>query len=60
MYIHSHMLYVPIFPVYLLSVSVYLCVIFIWDMKKQMWGGGCSFEIITFDYMYPFFKKKHT
>ena len=28
------MLYVLILPVYLLSVSVYSCVIFIWDMKQ--------------------------
>ena len=46
----------PIFPVYLLSVSVYLCIIFIWDMKNWC-GEGCNFEIITFDYIYPFFKK---
>ena len=52
------MLYVPILPVYLLSVSVYLCIIFIWDIKKLMWEG-CNFEINTFDYIYPFFKKTY-
>ena len=22
--------------------------------------GGCNFEVITFDYIYPFFLEKHT
>ena len=34
MYICSHMLCVPILHVYLLSVSVYLCIILICDMKQ--------------------------
>ena len=34
MYIRSHMLCVPILPVYLLTLSVYLYIIFIWDMKQ--------------------------
>ena len=25
-----------------------------------MWGEGCDFEAITFDYIYPFFLKKKT
>ena len=38
MYIYSHMLYV--LPVYLLSMSVvYLCIIFIWNMKQADVGG---------------------
>ena len=28
------MLYVLILPVYLVSISAYSCVIFIWDMKQ--------------------------
>ena len=48
------MLCVPILPVYLLSVSVYSCIIFIWDMK-QTDVGVCNFEVITFDYIH-FFK----
>ena len=55
------MLCIPILPVYFLSVSVYSCIIFIWDMKQTDVGGGgegCNFEVITFDYMYPFFLKK--
>ena len=62
MYICSHMLCVPILPMYLLSVSVYSCIIFIWDMKQTDVGGaeGCNFEVITFAYIYPFFKKKTT
>ena len=57
MYICSHMLNVPI--LHLLSVSVYSCVIFIWDMKQTEGGHaeGCNFEVITFDYIYPFFLK---
>ena len=43
------MLCVPILPVHLLLVSVYSCIIFIWDMK-QTDVGGCNFEVITFDY----------
>ena len=34
------MLYVPILPVYLLSVSVYSCIIFIYDMKQTDVGRG--------------------
>ena len=56
MYICSHMLSVTILLVYLLSVSVYSCIIFIGDMK-QIDVGGCNFEVITFDNMYPFFLK---
>ena len=40
MYICSHMLFDPILPVYLLSVLVYLCIIFIWNMKKTDVGRG--------------------
>ena len=60
MYICSHMLNVPILPMYLLSVSVYSCMIFIWDMKQTDVGGteGCNFKI-TFDYIYPFFFKTY-
>ena len=39
MYISFHMLCVPILPVYLLSVSVYLYIIFIGDMKKTDVGS---------------------
>ena len=46
-----HMLCVPILPVYLLSVSVYSCIIFIWDMKQTYVGEGCNFEVIAFDYI---------
>ena len=48
---------VPILPMYLLSVSVYSCIIFIGDMKQTDVGGaeGCNLEVITFDYIYPFF-----
>ena len=55
------MLCVLILPVYLLTVSVYSCIIFIWDMKQTDVGEGCNFEVITFDYIYPFFflKKKN-
>ena len=50
MYICSHMLCVPILPVYLLlSVSVYSCILFILDMKQTDVGEGCNFEVITFD-----------
>ena len=45
------MLCVPILPVYLLSVSVYSCIIFIWDMK-QTDVGMCNFEVITFEYIH--------
>ena len=34
MYICSYMLCVPILLMYLLSVLVYSCIIFIWDMKQ--------------------------
>ena len=47
------MLCMPILPVYLLSVSVYSCIIFIWDMKQTDVGEGYNFEVITFDYKYP-------
>ena len=57
MYIYSHMLCVPILPVYLLSVSVYSYIIFIWDMKQTDGEGVCNFEVITFDYISIFFKK---
>ena len=42
-----------ILPAYLLSVSVYTCIIFIWDMKQTDVGGakGCDFEVITFDFL---------
>ena len=56
MYICSHMLCVPILPVYLLSVSIYSCIIFIWDIKQTC--GGCNFKVITFDYIYMHFFKK--
>ena len=59
MYIYSHTLCVPILPVYLLSVSVYSYIIFILDMKQTDGGGGCNFEVITFDYI-SIFLKKHT
>ena len=61
MYICFHMLSVPILPMYLLSVSVYSCIIFIWDVKQTDVGGaqGCNFEVITFDYIYPFLKKTY-
>ena len=58
MYIYSHMLCVQILPVYLLSVSVYSCIIFIWNMKQTDVGRGVIFEVITLDYIYPFFLKK--
>ena len=35
MYISFHMLSVPILPMYLLSVSVYSCIIFILDIKQS-------------------------
>ena len=56
MYICSHMLCVSILPVYLLSVSVYSCIIFIWDMKQTDVGEGCNFEVITFDYIFIILK----
>ena len=60
MYICSHMLCVPILHECLLSVSVYSCVIFIWEMKQTDVEEGCNFEVITFDYIYPsIFSKKH-
>ena len=38
-----------------------LCIVFFGDMKQTEVGEGCNFEVITFDYIYPFFfKKKHT
>ena len=40
MYISSHMLCVLILPAYVLSVSVYSCIIFIWDMKQTDVGRG--------------------
>ena len=54
------MLCVPILAVYLLSVSVFSCIIFIWDIKQTDVGEGCNFEVITFDYKSIFFKIKHT
>ena len=39
MYIWPHMLCVQILPVYLLSVMVYSCIIFIRIWNKLMWGG---------------------
>ena len=39
-YISSHMLCVPILPVYVLSVSEYSCIIFISDMKQTDVGRG--------------------
>ena len=56
MCISSHMLCVPILPLYLLSVSVYSCIIFIWGMKQTN-IGGCNFEVITFDYISISLKK---
>ena len=53
-YICCHMLCVPILHVYLLYVSVYSSIIFIWEMKQTDLGEGCTFEVITFDYIYPF------
>ena len=29
-------------------------------MKQTDVGEGCNFEVVTFDHIYPFFKKKHT
>ena len=48
---------VPILPMCLLSVLVYSCIMFIWDIKQTDIGGaeGCNFEVITFNYIYPFF-----
>ena len=57
MYICSDILCIPVLPVYVFSVSVYLCIIFIWDMKLTGVGEECNFEVITFDYIYPFFLK---
>ena len=59
MYICSCMLSVPILLIDLLSVSVYSYIIFIWDMKQTDVGGaeGFNYEVITFDYIYPFFFK---
>ena len=62
MYICSHMLSVlsvPILPMCLLSVLVYSCIMFIWDIKQADIGGaeGWNFEVITFNYIYPFFLK---
>ena len=60
MYICPHMLCVPILPMYLLSVSVYSCIIFIWDMKQTDEGGRgevSNFEVIILLTTY-FFKKK--
>ena len=55
------MLGVPILPMYLLSVLVYSCMIFISDIKQTDVGGaeGCNFEVITFNYIYPFFLKTY-
>ena len=55
MYICFHMLCVPILLVYLLSVTVYSCIIFIWVMKQTDVGEGVI--LLT---TYPFFKKKRT
>ena len=57
MYSCSQLLCVSVLPLYLLSVSVYSCIIFIWDMK-QTDVEGCNFEISTFDCICPFLKKK--
>ena len=46
MYICSHMLCVPILPVYLLSVSVYSCIIFIWNMKQTDVVFVCSNTVV--------------
>ena len=56
MYIHSHMLCVPNIPVYLLTVSVYSCIIFIWDVKQTDVGEGCNFEVIILTRCIHFFK----
>ena len=37
-----------VWTVYLHTVSVYSCVIFIWDMKQTGVGEGCNFEVIIF------------
>ena len=50
------MLCVPILPVHLLFVPVYLCIIFIWNINKTDVGKGCNFEVIIFDYI-SIFKK---
>ena len=50
---------VPILSMYVLSVSVSLCIIFIWDMKQTGVGQRCNFEVITFNYIYPFFLKTY-
>ena len=42
------MLYVPILPVYLFSVSVYSCIIFILDVKQTDMGEECNFEVNYF------------
>ena len=39
-----------ILPVYLLSIAVYSCIIFIRAMKQTDVGKGCNCEVITFDY----------
>ena len=46
---------VPILHVYLLSLLVFSCMIFIWEKKQTDVGEGCNFEVITFNYIYPFF-----
>ena len=53
------MLCVLILPVYLLSISVYLCLIFIWDMKKTDVGRGVILKYLLLTTYIHFFKK-HT
>ena len=43
--------------VFTLCLSIFMHNIY-WNMK-QTDVGGCNFEVITFDYIYPFFLKKN-
>ena len=56
MYICSHILCVPILPVYLLSVSIYSCMMFIWDMKQTDVGRGVILKYLLLT-TYIHFKK---
>ena len=42
--------------VFILCLSIFMHNIYL-GYEKTYVGEGCNFEIITFDYIYPFFKK---
>ena len=49
----------PNFYLCISSLSQYIHAYYLFGIWKNWCGEGCNFEIITFDYTYPFFKKTY-